>query len=130
MVLPYAAYQHRCKWQRTRATNFKRKTSKICDTCTNASGLPTRRHWGKKMSDDIRDIAAYYDSDPAREHSRLEEHQLEYELTWRYLDRYLPSQGSILEVGAASGRYTLELAKRGYTITAVDLSAALLEECR
>jgi len=82
------------------------------------------------MSDDIRDIAAYYDSDPAREHSRLEEHQLEYELTWRYLDRYLPSQGSILEVGAASGRYTLELAKRGYTITAVDLSAALLEECR
>jgi SAM-dependent methyltransferase len=35
-----------------------------------------------------------------------------------------------LEVGAATGRYTLELAKRGYAVTAVDLSAGLLEECR
>ena len=63
-----------------------------------------------------------------REHTRLERHQLEYELTWRYLDQYLPPQGSILEIGAATGRYTLELAKRGYTVTAVDMSAKLLEE--
>lgn len=82
------------------------------------------------MPDDISDIAAYYNSDPAREHTRLERHQLEYELTWRYLERYLPSQGSILEVGAATGRYTLELARRDYAITAVDLSAELLEVCR
>jgi SAM-dependent methyltransferase len=82
------------------------------------------------MSDDVSDIALFYESDPAREHDRLKRHQLEYDLTWRYLDRYLPPQGSILEVGAATGRYTLELAKRGYTLTAVDLSAALLVECR
>jgi SAM-dependent methyltransferase len=80
--------------------------------------------------DDVNDIAAFYDSDPAREHRRLEQHQLEYDLTWRYLEQYLPPQGSILEVGAATGRYTLGLAKRGYTLTAVDLSAALLEACR
>ncbi len=82
------------------------------------------------MSDDVSDIARFYNDDPAREHARLEQHQLEYDLTWRYLEHYLPAQGSILEVGAATGRYTLELAKRGYTITAVDLSAALLEACR
>lgn len=82
------------------------------------------------MPDDISDIAAYYNSDPAREHTRLERHQLEYELTWHYLERYLPPQGSILEVGAATGRYTLELARRGYTVTAVDLSAELLDACR
>jgi len=82
------------------------------------------------MSDDVSDIAFFYNGDPEREHTRLERHQLEYELTWRYLDQYLPSQGSILEVGAATGRYTLELAKRGYTITAVDLSEVLLEKCR
>ena len=46
------------------------------------------------------------------------------------MNQYLPSQGSILELGAATGRYTLELAKRGYTLTAVDLSAALIEKCR
>lgn len=82
------------------------------------------------MVDDIHDIANYYNNDPEREHSRLERHQLEYDLTWRYLNQYLPSQGSILEIGAATGRYTLELAKRGYSITAADMSARLLEECK
>ena len=82
------------------------------------------------MIDDVSDIAEYYSSNQEGEHNRLERHQLEYDLTWRYLDQYLPSQGTILEVGAATGRYTLELAKRGYTLTAVDLSAALIEECR
>jgi len=80
--------------------------------------------------DDVSDITAFYNSDPEREHARLEEHQLEYELTWRYLDKYLPTQGKILEVGAATGRYTLKLAKQGYEITAVDISAGLIEECK
>ncbi len=82
------------------------------------------------MIDDVSDIAAYYNSDPMREHGRLAEHQLEFDLTWRYLNCYLPAQGSILEVGAATGRYTLELVKRGYRLTAVDLSAAQIEVCR
>lgn len=82
------------------------------------------------MIDDISDIAAFYNSNPQGEHDRLDQNQLEYNLTWRYLEHYLPPQGSILEVGAATGRYTLELVKRGYALTAVDLSAALLEECR
>lgn len=82
------------------------------------------------MKDDIRDIAEHYDSDPERENTRLERHQLEHDLTWCYLNQYLPTHGSILEVGAATGGYTLELAKRGYSITAVDLSAANMELCR
>ena len=82
------------------------------------------------MSDDVSDIAAYYNSDPNYEHTRLDRHQLENDLTWRYLDQYLPAQGAILEIGAATGRYTLELAKRGYLLTSVDLSAVLLDECR
>lgn len=82
------------------------------------------------MIDDIRDIVALYDSDPEREHVRLERHQLEYDITWRYLNKYLPPEGSILEVGAATGRYTLELARCGYTLTAVDISEKLIERCR
>jgi SAM-dependent methyltransferase len=82
------------------------------------------------MIDDVSDIAAFYNSDPEREHSRLDLHQLESDLTWRYLNHYLPSHGSILEVGAATGKYTLELARRGYALTAVDLSEVLLEKCR
>lgn len=82
------------------------------------------------MNDDLSDIAFYYNSDPDREHTRLERHQLEHELTWRYLDQYLRPKASILEIGAATGRYTLELAKRGHKITAVDMSATLLEQSR
>ena len=79
------------------------------------------------MSDDISDIRAFYESGADKEHARLELRQLEYEMTMRYLTAYLPPQGSILEVGAATGRYTLELAKRGYNLVAVDLSAEQLE---
>jgi len=77
--------------------------------------------------DDLRDIADYYNNDPERESNRLERHQLEFDLTWRYLTQYLPPQGRILEIGAATGRYTLGLAQRGYRITAVDMSEKLLE---
>ncbi len=82
------------------------------------------------MSDDVRDIATYYNSDPEREHLRLERHQLEFDLTWRYLIEYLPAQASILEIGAATGRYTTALAMLGYSITAVDMSETLLDQCR
>lgn len=82
------------------------------------------------MIDDVSDIAAYYNNDPETERGRLERHQLEHDLTWRYLNQYLPSHGSILEIGAATGRYTLELVRRGYSVTAVDLSAGNLEICR
>ncbi len=80
------------------------------------------------MIDDISDIAGLYDRSVEQEHSRLDEHQLEYDLTWRYLKEYLPPGGSILEIGAATGRYTLPLCRLGYQVTAVDLSAALIAE--
>jgi SAM-dependent methyltransferase len=80
--------------------------------------------------DDVSDIAAYYNKNVIGERDRLERHQLEHDLTWRYLKRYLPGQGSILEVGAATGGYTLDLARRGYAVTAVDMSSALLETCQ
>ena len=82
------------------------------------------------MRDDISDIAALYDRSVEDEDARLERHQLEYDLTWRYMTRYLPPAGSILEIGAGTGRYTLALCRRGYFVTAVDLSAALLERCQ
>ena len=85
---------------------------------------------GKYMIDDIADIVAFYNNNPDAEHFRLERHQLEFDLTLRYLRKYLPPKGSILEVGAATGRYTMELARRGYDITAVDISERLFDRCR
>jgi SAM-dependent methyltransferase len=82
------------------------------------------------MVDDLGDISAYYDRETEHEHGRLEKHQLEHDLTWRYLDRYLPPQGKLLEIGCATGRYTLELARRGYQLAALDLSPGNIERCR
>lgn len=80
------------------------------------------------MTDNISNIQAYYDR--YTESDRLERHQLERDVTWRYLDKYLPSRGKILEIGAATGAYTIPLAKRGYSVTAVDLSPKLLDICQ
>ncbi|MFN2564116.1 MAG: class I SAM-dependent methyltransferase [Gemmatimonadaceae bacterium] len=82
------------------------------------------------MTDDISDIISFYDRQVAEEDARLERHQLEHDLTWCFLTRYLPPTGSILEIGAATGRYTLPLCRLGDSVTAVDLSAALLERCQ
>lgn len=82
------------------------------------------------MKDDISDIAASYDRSVDTEHARLEKHQLEFDVSWRYLSAYLPPAGSILEIGAATGRYTRKLCEAGYAVTAVDLSTGLLAECR
>jgi len=82
------------------------------------------------MPDDIQDIIDYYNEDPEKEHHRLDEHQLEFDLTWRLLEQYLPGEGAILEIGAATGRYTLPLAELGYTITAVDVSSVQLDYAR
>jgi SAM-dependent methyltransferase len=80
--------------------------------------------------DDVQDVRDYYEGGVEEEDARLERHQLERDLTWRYLTRYLPRDGSILEIGAATGAYTLALCRLGYSVTAVDLSAALLARAR
>ncbi|MHB8104837.1 MAG: class I SAM-dependent methyltransferase [Dehalococcoidales bacterium] len=81
------------------------------------------------MADDVSDIRAFYDAAVERENIRLERHQIERDITWRYLDKYLPRRGKILEVGAATGAYTITLAKRGYNLTAVDLSPNSIAAC-
>jgi len=82
------------------------------------------------LIDDVSDIQSFYDGAVEQEDGRLERHQLERDITWRYLEKYLLPKGAVLEIGAATGVYTVELARRGYTVTAVDLSPTLLELCR
>ncbi len=81
--------------------------------------------------DDITDIRDHYDNDPDREVDRLTRHPIEFAITMRHLKAHLPQPeaGPILEVGCAGGRYTLELARLGYEVVAVDLSPVLVERC-
>jgi SAM-dependent methyltransferase len=57
-------------------------------------------------------------------------HRLEFETTLHFLEKYLPENGLILDAGGGPGRYTLELAKRGYDLVLMDLTPANLEFAR
>lgn len=48
-------------------------------------------------------------------------HNVEYLTTMRYIQKFLKPGDKILEIGAATGRYSIALAKMGYDVTAVDL---------
>ena len=54
-------------------------------------------------------------------------HNIEYLTTMHYLQKFLKPGAKILEIGAATGRYTLALAKMGYNVTAVDLIPQYVE---
>jgi S-adenosylmethionine-dependent methyltransferase len=56
--------------------------------------------------------------------------RLEYATTWRFLTQYLPSRGLVLDAGGGPGRYTIDLAHKGYEVVLLDLTPANLERAR
>lgn len=48
-------------------------------------------------------------------------HQIDFFLTMHFLNKYLPEKGLILDAGGGPGRYTIELARRGYEVILLDL---------
>lgn len=54
-------------------------------------------------------------------------HYVEYFTTMRYIEKYLKPGAKILEIGAATGRYSITLAQMGYDVTAVDLTPKHVE---
>ena len=48
-------------------------------------------------------------------------HQIEYITTTKYIEKYLKKGDRILEVGAGTGRYSINYAKKGYRIDSVEL---------
>jgi ubiquinone/menaquinone biosynthesis C-methylase UbiE len=57
-------------------------------------------------------------------------HRLEYDTTWHFLNRYLPKTSLILDAGGGPGRYTIDLAKRGYDVILLDLTPENLSRAR
>ena len=47
--------------------------------------------------------------------------QVEFLTTMRYIERYLEPGMRVLEIGAATGRYSLAIARKGYDVTAIEL---------
>lgn len=57
-------------------------------------------------------------------------HQVEFLVTMHFLEKYLPREGFVLDAGGGPGRYTIELAKRGYDVVLLDLVEEMLEIAR
>jgi len=54
-------------------------------------------------------------------------HKLEYDTTLKFLKKYLPKKGLVLDAGGGPGRYTIELAKKGYYVVLLDITPKNLE---
>lgn len=78
-------------------------------------------------------VKEYYTENVHNEWRRLVKdaaHRLELETTLHFLDQHLPPSGAILDAGGGPGRYTIELARRGYTMTLLDMTPANLTFAR
>lgn len=76
-------------------------------------------------------VEHYYDLSSAKEWARLERYRTEYALTSRALKEHLPDPPvAVLDCGGGPGRYAIDLAKQGYTVTLFDLSAINLSFAR
>lgn len=83
------------------------------------------------MSDML--VKQYYSENVRSEWHRLVKdayHRLEFTTTLYFLDKYLPPHGRVLDAGGGPGRYTLELAKKGYDVTLLDATGANLDFAR
>lgn len=69
------------------------------------------------------DVERYYDAHPEREWGRLDRDRVEFAVTLRALDEYLPpAPARVLDIGGGPGRYAIELSRRGYDVTLSDVA--------
>jgi ubiquinone/menaquinone biosynthesis C-methylase UbiE len=61
------------------------------------------------------------------EWGRLDREPIEFQVNSYYMKKYMPPNGNVLDNGAGPGKYALEFAKDGYTVTLTDLTPKLVE---
>lgn len=61
------------------------------------------------------------------EWGRLDREPLEFIINWHYMKQYLPPCGNVLDNGSGPGKYSMELAKQGLTVTLSDITPRLVE---
>lgn len=78
---------------------------------------------------DFNKIENYYEHfDEKNRLQKDDSGKLEYLLTLSILEKYLPQNGTILDLGGAAGAYTFPLAKKGYKMYLADLSEKLINQ--
>lgn len=73
------------------------------------------------------EVEKYYDEKAEDEWNRLDRHEVEFDITKKYMNKYIEPESKILDVGGGSGRYSIFLRKKGHKVTLFDLSKGNLE---
>ena len=73
------------------------------------------------MDETVKALNAYYSNYDEEGRLKSRHGSVEYLTTMRYIEKYLRSGMRILEIGAATGRYSHALARMGYEVDAVEL---------
>lgn len=77
------------------------------------------------------EIERFYDNNTQKEWERLDRHRMEFAITLKAFNQYLPSPPiKILDIGGGPGRYSITLSKMGHRVTLVDLSLNCLKFAR
>ena len=74
------------------------------------------------MREETEAIRRDYNANPLKEWNRLQkDHPVEKYITTRMMDRYI-QPGTLLDIGGGPGHYSIYYAKKGHTVTLLDLS--------
>ncbi|WP_049671156.1 class I SAM-dependent methyltransferase [Bacillus sp. FJAT-27916] len=72
--------------------------------------------------DSLENVRGFYDESVNNEWERLDRHKVEFELSKRFMNRYIKPNDKVLDLGGGPGKYSLYLAERGCDVTLADLS--------
>lgn len=72
----------------------------------------------------------WWDAKAPKEERDLADEAINRALRWRELERHLQGVRTILEVGGGTGVFSIPLARRGFRVTHLDFSPAMLEIAR
>jgi len=82
------------------------------------------------MKTDFDRERSWWDAKADKEELDLADEAVNRALRWREIERRLSDVESILDVGGGTGAFSIPLARRGYRVTHVDFSPAMLEIAR
>jgi len=72
----------------------------------------------------------WWDAKAPKEEQDLGDEAINRALRWREIERHLEGVRTILDVGAGTGAFSIPLAQRGFSVTHLDFSPAMLEIAR
>jgi ubiquinone/menaquinone biosynthesis C-methylase UbiE len=72
----------------------------------------------------------WWDAKAAREEVDFVDARINRELRWRELEKHLSGINTILDIGGSTGAFAIPLAQRGFDVTLLDISPAMLELAR